>query len=189
MRWVIGVVVLGVICWLGWAPLRALLFGGRISYANSPKGQWVGEIEITGGYNANMPGYTWPHKKAAIAFTLSVEDRFVDRYGGSGELFLQGEANAHPIRIGSFDVSPVVQDMQNGKPVYNGQRVKMVLHILNPSNSADDPYEIKGQYTPDGIIFDPDDSGDLKLQGKIQRGNNQTYNQIRQHLMTAAPNP
>lgn len=94
-------VLLGLLlaAWLSWGPMRALLLGGQASYTstNSPVGMWVGEMDITSGYNPERYGGTpGPHKHAALYANLDVgpglSDAFAKRYTGPGELFIAGEA-------------------------------------------------------------------------------------------------
>src|ERR1700754_4642808 len=92
MRWLIGLLLACSILWLGRYQIRHLLFGVKPPSKNSPAGEWVGQIDINGGYvPAKMGDTPGPHKKAAIYFKLSVEDGFMDEYVDPGELYIQGE--------------------------------------------------------------------------------------------------
>ncbi|MCL2760084.1 MAG: hypothetical protein FWD70_00330 [Desulfuromonadales bacterium] len=183
------VIVICAACFFGWPLIRTLFFGGRISYANSPKGQWVGELEISRDYSPIIAGAVLSHKKAAIHFDLSVQDTFMDKYQGDGELYLQGDSAPRRIHIGSFSVDAVPTLDDNGQIIKSQvQRLSAVLHIFNKPKSADEYYDINGHFTPQEMIFKPEWSSDLTLSGKLHRGTEQDFNQIRQQLTTETKN-
>jgi hypothetical protein len=99
---VLGTLVVGVLVYVLWNPVGALLFGGP-AFSSGAAGEWVGTMEISNGYDpARMGDTPGPHKQAAIYFKLESTDRFMDAYGGSGEFFIAGETEPRPLRIGAF---------------------------------------------------------------------------------------
>lgn len=100
MKPAIGFLAVILVAIVVWTPVRTLLLGGKFSYGNTPKGEWVGTLDITGGYDPKTMGDTpGPHAHAVLYFNLDVTDRFENQYGGPGKLFIQGEKTARDISI------------------------------------------------------------------------------------------
>ena len=96
----------GLVCWLLWGPMRALLFGGS-AFSRGASGEWVGTMQITEGYPPpHQPeaseGTAAVPRQAAMYVHLPVSDSFLHEYSGPGELHVVGDAAALPLRLGSF---------------------------------------------------------------------------------------
>jgi hypothetical protein len=150
MRWLIGLLLACSILWLGRYQIRHLLFGVKPPSKDSPAGEWVGQIDINGGYvPAKMGDTPGPHKKAAIYFKLSVEDGFMDEYVGPGEFYIQGETTPRTIRIVHFRMHD------------NGSAVSLYM-LTKPILVG----RFHGQYTPSEIKFSQQDPWDLMLRAR-----------------------
>ena len=80
---------------------------GRVPAQDAIAGEWVGTMQISGNnVNAVLGSTPGPHRKAAVKFSLRQSDGFMDRYAGSGEMFILGEAHARPVQIGDFSHDP-----------------------------------------------------------------------------------
>jgi hypothetical protein len=80
---------------------------GRASTQDAIAGEWVGMMQISGDNVNSVLGPTpGPHRKAAVRFSLRQSDGSMDRYAGSGEMFILGEAHARPVQIGDFHQGP-----------------------------------------------------------------------------------
>lgn len=170
MRWFLGLVVTVAVIWIAWIPLRAFLFGGRMSYANTPVGEWVGQMNITGGYSPKTMGDTpGPHQHAVIRFKLSVEDRFMDEYGGPGELYIQGEAQPRVIRISHFRLNK------------NGQ---VSTYMLSQPVLVE---RFNAHFSPQEITFSQPDPWDLQFNAALHRGTDADYDALRKQLESIPP--
>ena len=80
---------------------------GRTAPQDKIAGEWVGTMQISGDNVDSVLGTTpGPHRKAALRLTLRQSDGFMDRYAGSGEMFILGEEHARPLQIGDLRHDP-----------------------------------------------------------------------------------
>lgn len=167
-------VVLGLLVavWLGWGPIRALLLGGQSSYTstNSPTGMWVGQMDITGGADsANLGGNTpGPHKHGVLYARLDIEDRFMDKYAGHGELVILGEKQARPITL-FLHLMPDSNSRLNADS-YIGTKPPIVGTLL-------DCY-----YDQNKIVVISDGPLDLNFKVTLHRGNVDEYHKLLSQL-------
>jgi hypothetical protein len=63
--------------------------------ANSIRGEWVGVLDMP---NIRDPWVRPLGKQAVIRFTLSRSDHFLNKYGGAGELVIEGQ-QAQPVQV------------------------------------------------------------------------------------------
>jgi hypothetical protein len=80
---------------------------GRVPPQDPIAGEWVGAMQISGNNVNSVLGSTpGPHREAAVRFTLRQSDGSMDRYAGSGAMFILGEEHARSIQIGDFSHGP-----------------------------------------------------------------------------------
>jgi hypothetical protein len=97
------VIVIALAVWLAWNPAMNAFFGGRHGLKNGIEGEWVGQLDISKGYNpASMGATPGPHRHAAIYFKIEMTSLAMADYGGPGELFIAGEAQPRTIRVGGI---------------------------------------------------------------------------------------
>jgi hypothetical protein len=168
---VVLILIVGLFAWTSRRQLINAASGMLPASGKSPRGEWVGEINIVGGYLPSRMGDTpGPHKKAAMHFNLSITDSFMDEYGGPGELFIEGETKPRTIKM----------DLR----LHDDGRVKMVM--LGDSGLADN---FGGQFTSTEIRFEqPDpDPGSLMFNGVVHRGTYADYQAMCRDYQKSAP--
>ncbi len=102
---ILTAVVLLCLVWAAWNPLMNVAFGGRHVIRDPLEGEWVGTVDITGGYNPFLMGDTpGPHKQAVVHFNLKIKQVYILEYQGSGEFFIIGETKPRKIDIADFSV-------------------------------------------------------------------------------------
>ena len=107
LKSLIIVICIALALWVAFSPVKAFLFGAEAPPANNLAGEWVGRLDLLGGYVPSLMGETpGPHTQAAIHFKLVVTDGFVGDYGGTGELCILGETKTRAIKIGRFSPEP-----------------------------------------------------------------------------------
>lgn len=165
MKPVIGFLALILVAIVVWTPVRTLLFGGKFCYGNTPKGEWVGTLDITGGYEPKTMGDTpGPHAHAVLYFNLDVTDRFENQYGGPGKLFIQGEKTVRDISIKQFWLSD------------DGHAS---VYLVSKPHLVD---RFKGHYANNALTLSQPDPDDLQFQGTFHHGTKQDYTNLLQTL-------
>ncbi len=97
--------VLLFIVWQAWNPVMNLFFGGKHVLKDAIEGEWVGEVDITGGYKPALMGDTpGPHRHAVIHFNLEIYNMSMLDYKGPGEFFIIGEDKPRKIEMDDFNV-------------------------------------------------------------------------------------
>ncbi len=117
----------------GWFGTYAAQF--RAPDGRTAAGTWVGVLEATGADGQALPG-----KAAAITLILKLQDAFVQRYTGSGELCVADEPAARAIS----DVNLSIDSSQqlSGHVGEDPERVPQALY-----------HTVAGKFTPDKIDF------------------------------------
>ncbi len=149
-----------------WNPVMNVVFSGRHVIRDPLEGEWVGTVEITGGYNPVLMGETpGPHKQAVVHFNLEIEHVFEVDYKGPGEFFIIGEDKARKIEIADFSV---------------GQGTSIDAHMEADPDFAGG---IDGSYSkssPDEMTITT--SGELQFEGKLRHGTVAEYDALVKEL-------
>lgn len=145
-------------------------FAGSPGKSGDLTGEWVGELDMP----TMSDSYIRPlHKKAAIRFTLGRTEHFLTRYGGKGQLTIQGEP-AQPIEITNLWLaSPDSGSFEAGlwkDPYRNG----------DPADYVSGGYE--GSYSNGTLAWKRQSDVGYAMAGTLTRGTDQDYARLVQDV-------
>ncbi len=155
-----------------WNPVMNVAFSGRHVIRDPLEGEWVGTVDITGGYNPVLMGDTpGPHKQAVVHFNLEIEHVFEVDYKGPGEFFIIGEDKARKIAMELRVAEDTrISGQMDAKPNFAGQ--------------------IDGNYlrsAPNDMTISADGmAGELTFNGHLHQGTNAEYNALVKQLQNEA---
>jgi hypothetical protein len=144
--------------------------GLRGSSADSIRGEWVGELDIP---NMNDQWIRPIHQHAVIRFVLQPTKHYLHKYGGLGELTIQGQS-PQPIEVKDLWPSGTgVQSFETGiwkVPYHEGDKTDFV------SGGFDGTFRA-GQLT----LTRQTDVG-YDMSGTLHKGTDQEYDQLVQQM-------
>jgi hypothetical protein len=131
---------------------------------NELRGEWVGHLDIDGMLEPDQKDLK---KRAVIRFNLKITDSFLEKYGGRGELTIEGEK---PQSIEVRDLWP------QSRPKDGTFDTGIWLDTYTPK-SKNDLFSggFKGVFKPGSLSLERDDQGGYAMKGVLQKGSDADY--------------
>jgi hypothetical protein len=168
------VFIIGIFVWISRHQLVNAASGIFGPSKDSLGGEWVGMVDITGGYETFISNAPGPHKKAVIHFKLVMYDGFLEKYAGKGEIMIQGEAKPRAIHITTL-----------GQPNNDG-RISGTMYgdwgDGGDRQSAAEQY-IEGRFQPNALTFTQSDSNGLQFSGVLHKGSDEEFQSLCKSLI------
>lgn len=174
--WLLLAFIFGIVAWTSRDQLWNLFSGilpVSAGTAKTPRGEWVGEMMITVGYDPatmdNKP-YLKVRVPAALHFELSIQDSFLGDYGGEGELYIAGEKKSRPLHLGAFSVWKAD----------NSLHAAFVTPHLNIDVN-------NGHFSPTEITLESNDPVGVQFHATLHRGGVAEYQRLVEKIRQSKP--
>jgi hypothetical protein len=163
----IVVLIIGIFLWASRRQLGNVAAGFKSPSKDGLSGEWVGLVDITGGYKRWLGDAPGKHDKAVLRFNLSIYDAIVNRYDGNGEIMIQGENKPRSVHIVMLSLEP------------DNRRIGgQMTGDWGPDDRGDKAYshDFAGSFVPGTLNFIVDDNTlGLQFRGALHKGTDADY--------------